>query len=45
MYGDTPVIIELNADSLSALDSLKWLVNRIAGWIDEEKHVEECSER
>ena len=44
-YGDTPVTIELSADSLSALDSLKWLVNRIAGWIDDEKHVEECSER
>jgi hypothetical protein len=44
-YNDTAVTIELSADSLSALDSLKWLVNRVAGWIDDEKHVEECSEQ
>jgi|GEM_PF-4723362 len=42
-YNDTPITIELNADSLSALDELKWLVDRVTGWIREEKQVEELS--
>jgi hypothetical protein len=42
-YNDTPVTIELNADSLSALDELKWLVDRVTSWIHEEKQAEEFS--
>ena len=40
-YNGTPVTIELNADSLGALDELKWLVDRVASWIHEEKQAEE----
>lgn len=44
-YDDTPITIELNAESLSALDSLKWLVERAARWIDEGKHIKEQNEQ
>ncbi|MBS7634514.1 hypothetical protein KEJ34_03320 [Candidatus Bathyarchaeota archaeon] len=38
-YDGTPVTIELQADSLSTLDSLKWLVKRVAEWIDGGKRM------
>jgi len=44
-YNDTLVTIELSADSLSALDSLKWLVDRVTNWIHDERHIEEHSKR
>lgn len=44
-YDDTPVTIELQAESLSTLDDLKWLVGRVTGWIDEGKRIKENSEQ
>ncbi|MEM2425133.1 MAG: hypothetical protein QXM00_11795 [Candidatus Bathyarchaeia archaeon] len=38
-----PIIIEFNAESLNALDNLKWIVNKITEWIDEKTRPEEHS--
>ncbi|MEM2352375.1 MAG: hypothetical protein QXT26_08225 [Thermoproteota archaeon] len=44
-HNDMPIMIELDAKSLSALDNLKWIVDKVATWIDEKTHLEERSER